>query len=129
MKTLSDLQMRVMRAVWARGEATAAEVQAALAAERRLAPTTVATVLSRLEKQGLVGHRAVGRTFYYRALVTEAEVRRSMVAELLERAFAGDPAALVSHLLAENEITPDEVDAARKLLAEAPPKAEGEGDA
>jgi predicted transcriptional regulator len=129
-KTLSDLQMQVMRVLWARGEASAADVQAALAPQRRLAPTTVATVLSRLEKQGLLAHRAVGRTYYYSALVSEPEVRRSMVAELLDRVFGGDPAALVSHLLAEKEITPAELEAARRMLADdRSPDQAGEDDA
>jgi predicted transcriptional regulator len=128
-KTLSDLQMQVMRVLWASGEASAADVQAALAAQRRLAPTTVATVLSRLEKQGLLAHRTVGRTYYYSALVSEPEVRRSMVAELLDRVFGGDPAALVSHLLAEKEITPAELEAVRRLLADdQPPDQAGEDD-
>ena len=112
-----------MRAIWARGEATASEIQAALAPTRKLAPTTVATVLSRLEKQGLLEHRAVGRTFYYSAVVTEPEVRRSMVTELLDRLFAGNPAALVSHMLEENEITPADLEAARRLLRDTPPPA------
>ena len=122
MKSLGELQIQIMQVIWAKGEATAADVQAALAVKGRPALTTVATVLSRLEQQGLVTHRAVGRTFYYAAAVSETDVRRSMVAELLDRLFAGDPAALVSHMLAENDLTPADLEAAKRLLRDAPPE-------
>ena len=96
---LSDLQMAVMRVLWTRGEATVAEVHEALADARGLAPTTVATVLSRLERRLLVDHRRQGRQFVYRTLVTDQDVRRSAIDELTERVFQGDVAGLVSQLL------------------------------
>ena len=50
---LSELQLDVMRVLW-RGEASVAEVAAALADSRGLAHTTVATVLTRLGRRGVV---------------------------------------------------------------------------
>jgi BlaI family penicillinase repressor len=116
--TLGDLQHAIMRVLWQRGEATAAEVHAALEPERGLAPTTIATMLRKMEAKGVVGHRVDGRQFIYRPTVSEAEVRRSMVDELVDRVFAGDPAALVSHLLAEHSIEPDEIDHVRHMIAD-----------
>jgi predicted transcriptional regulator len=116
MKTLSNLQIAVMRVLWRRGRATAAEVKTELASERPLALTTVATVLSRLEKQGLLKHQVQGRTYYFQPLVSEQAVRGSMVAELIDRIFQGNPAALVNHLLAGNEISVDELEQVRRLL-------------
>lgn len=101
---LGDLQLAIMRVLWERGEAAVAEVHAALRDERGLAPTTIATMLAKMEKKGVVRHRSEGRRFVYRATVTEGEVRRSMVGELTARLFAGDAAALMSHLLAEHEL-------------------------
>ena len=106
---LGDLQLAILRTLWLRGEATVAAVHAALLDERGLAPTTIATMLSKLEKRGVVAHRLEGRRFVYRPLVSENQVRRSMVAELTSRLFDGDASALVSHLLAENEIDEDEL--------------------
>jgi BlaI family penicillinase repressor len=108
--TLGDLQHAIMRVLWAEGEASSADVHAALLSERGLAPTTIATMLRKMEQKGVVCHRVEGRQFLYRATVSEAEVRRSMVAELLDRVFLGDPAALVSHLVAEREIEPGELE-------------------
>jgi len=80
---LTSLQLDVMRVLWARGEATATEVHADLAPGRRLAPTTVATLLRRLERRGLLAHRTEGRQFVYRPAVSEDAVRSSMVGEVI----------------------------------------------
>ena len=53
---LTELQIAVMRVLWEKGEATVAEIWEALRPERGLAQTTVATLLCRLEKRGVVAH-------------------------------------------------------------------------
>ncbi len=106
---LGDLQLAILRTLWARVEATVTTVHEALLDERGLAPTTIATMLSKLEKRGVVAHRVEGRRFVYRPRVSETQVRRSMVAELTSRLFDGDAGALVSHLLDENEIDAGEL--------------------
>ena len=113
---LSDPQIALMRVLWTQGEASVAAAAEALAPERRLAHTTVATMLTRLEKRGLVEARRDGRQLVYRALVAEHEVRRSMVSGLLGSLFAGDAKALVAHLLREDEIAPRDLERVRELL-------------
>ena len=113
---LSDLQIAVMRVLWERGEPSTADVAEVLASERRLKHTTVATLLTRLEKRGVVAVRRDGRQLFYRALVSEPDVRRSMVADLLTSLFGGDARALVSHLVDESEIAPGDLDRLRKRL-------------
>jgi predicted transcriptional regulator len=115
--TLSDLQFDLMRALWSRGEASTTDLSAALESSRGLAHTTIATVLSRLEKRGIVRSRRDGRQLVYRACVAEADVRRSMVASLLGTLFSGDAKALVAHLLREDEIAAGDLDRVKKLLA------------
>ena len=73
-------------------------------------------MLTRLEKAGLVAHRASGRHYLYRPLVSEEEVRRSMVSVLAERLFEGDVAALVSHLVNAREIKPGDLARVRQLI-------------
>lgn len=115
---LGDLQLAIMHVLWRQGEASAAEVYETLHPERGLAPTTIATMLTKMEDKGVVTHRVDGRRFIYRPAVTEGQVRRTMVAELTERLFRGDAAAMVSHLLAEHEIDPGELAELKALLAE-----------
>ena len=114
--TLSAQQHRILRIVWREGEASAKQVQQAL--NGALAHTTVGTMLARLEKKGVLTSTARSRERFYRPLVTEGEVRRSMVSDLVSTLFKGDPKALVAHLVNESDIEPDDLDAIRKLLEE-----------
>jgi predicted transcriptional regulator len=113
---LTDLQLDIVRVLWSEGEATVAEVRDQLPASRDLATTTVATVLSRLEKQNVVTRRLDGRQYVYRPTVTEHQVRRSMVADLVGSLFEGDPAALVSHLVSDAELEDGDLERVRALL-------------
>jgi BlaI family penicillinase repressor len=115
---LGDLQLAIMRVLWSRSEATVAEVHEALEPERGLALTTIATMLTKLEKKGVVDHRAEGRKFIYRPLVSEGQVRRSMVSDLTSQLFRGDVTALVNHLLAEHEIDRGELAQLRELISD-----------
>src|SRR5512141_1491137 len=112
---LGELQHAIMAVLWQRGEATTADVHEALAA-RGLAFTTIATMLRKMEDKGVVEHRALGRQFVYRPTISESQVRRSMVGEVVERLFGGDPKALVAHLVSEHEIDQDELPALRRRL-------------
>ena len=116
---LTDLQLAVVRALWTQGECTVLDVQQALLPERPLAQTTVATLLTRLEKRGIVSHRVDRRQFVYRALVSEPQVKVSMVGQLTEMLFAGRPAELISHLLASREVEAGDLEEVKRLIAEA----------
>jgi len=113
---LTDLQIAIMRVLWERGQATVAEICDALRPERGLALTTVATLLSRLEKRGVVTHETRARQFVYRPVVSEADVRRSMLSELTEQLFDGDVAELMSHLLTGREVSPGDIDRLKAML-------------
>jgi predicted transcriptional regulator len=118
-QSLGDLQLVILRALWARGEATVAEVHQALQRERGLAPTTIATMLKKMEKKGVVAHRVDNRRFIYRAVVSEDAVTRSLVSSLTERLFGGDAMALVSHLVNEHDVDPVELDELKTRVAAA----------
>jgi predicted transcriptional regulator len=116
--TLGDLQHAIMSVLWERDEATVSDVHEALREERGLAPTTIATMLRKMEAKGVVAHRSEGRQFVYRATVSEADVKRSMVGEIVDRLFQGDAAELVNHLVSDHEIDPEDLARLRKLLKE-----------
>ena len=87
LQLLTELQLALLSILWERQEASTAEICEALKPERILAHTTVATLLSRLERRGVVSHRKNGRHYIYRPMVSQADVKRSMVSELTEALF------------------------------------------
>ena len=114
---LSDLQITLMRVLWQRQAATTAQVVQDMRVTRPIAHTTVATLLTRLEKRGLVAAERQGRELSYSALVSESAVRQSMVSSMLSNLFEGQASALLSHLLKREEIKPADLERMRELLA------------
>ena len=121
---LGNLQLAIMRVLWADGEGTVSSVHQALHPSHGLAPTTIATMLKKMEAKGVVAHRTEGRRFIYQPTVTESAVTHSMVADLAERLFGGDVTALAAHLIDAHEVDADELDDLRKKI-EAAQHAEG----
>jgi BlaI family transcriptional regulator, penicillinase repressor len=115
---LGDLQLRMLQLLWEHGEMAAAGVHAALQPERPLAPTTVATMLAKMEARGLIAHREQGRAFIYRAAVDAGEVTRGLGDYFVQRLFAGSVSGAVMHLLRTGEVTRRELDQLEKLIKE-----------
>lgn len=111
---LSGRQLAIMQVLWDKGESTVADVQSALPIKPPLAYSTVATVLARMKKKGLVRHREEGRTYYYRAAVSEGGV----VGDIVNRVFGGSPSELVSHLLETSQVDAEELDRIKTLIRE-----------
>lgn len=120
---LGELQLAILQELWRSGELAVSDVHAALYPARQLAPTTIATMLKKMEARGLVTHRTEGRRFLYRPAVTEDKVTRSMVSDLTERLFEGNAADLVTYLIREH-IDAGELDELEKLIAAAESKKE-----
>ena len=118
-KVLGKLQFEIMHVLWKEGKATSAEIHRALSKTRNLAPTTVATVLRRLDQSGCVAHDTDGRQFVYRAELQRKDVQRSVVSDLVTSLFRGDPGALVNCLLSESEIDAKDLDDISALIEEA----------
>lgn len=116
-ETLTDLQLAVMKALWEVGEGGVAEILAVMARDgSNLAPTTVATMLQRLSKQGWVKHRSQGRHFVYSAAVGREEAAKSVLERIVQSFFGGKVSALTAQLLESEALTPDELEEMRRLL-------------
>ena len=117
MEQLSDVQLAFLRALWAQPGSTVTQVKDFLLGEgRELAPTTVATQLGRLEKKGLVGHEVEGRQFFYRARVSEQQVKRSVLTRVTDGLFGGDVTALVHQLLEHDQVSAADLAQVKRLI-------------
>jgi BlaI family penicillinase repressor len=112
---LGDLQLRIMRVLWKSGPASVAEVKSRLGGNR-LAYTTVATMLRKMEDRGLLRHCQKGRRFIYEPAVSAQEVTRSMAHDLVERLFQGNLADTVAHLLETREVSRKELVQLERLI-------------
>ena len=107
-----ERELDVMGVLWATGSATVAEVRDQLPAD--LAYTTVLTILRNLEAKGFVRHEGEGKAHRYFPLMARKAAGRSAVSRLIDKMFGGDPAMLVSHLVSDHALSPEDL---RKLHA------------
>ena len=114
---LGRMGLQIMKVVWEMGEATAHDVRDILSGgTRKPAYSTVRTMMAKIEGKGYLEHRVDDRTFVYRATITEEQTRRSMLGDLLERAFDGSAQLLVTSLVEQKRIGEREREAIRGLL-------------
>ena len=129
-KEPSRLEMQVLALLWERGPATVREVQEALPDGKTRAYTTVLTVLQVMEKKGLLTHVSQGNTHVYQPTTTRRQTLGPVLKNLVRQLFGGSPATAMQHLLAESEVSPEDLAKLKQLIAEqeaksATPRAKG----
>ncbi|MDB4985976.1 MAG: transcriptional repressor CopY [Myxococcaceae bacterium] len=114
---LTDVQLALMKSLWKLGQGSVADVQAALADQgKQLAPTTVATMLLRLAKQGWVSPEKVGRQYIYRASVDQDAAATGALQRVVRAFFGGSVSALTAQLLDSDDLTAEELEQMRSLI-------------
>lgn len=84
MRQLGDLEAVVMNRLWAwQRSATVREVLEDVNSERKLAYTTVQTVMDNLQRKGLLAREVHGRAYRYVAVRTKAEHAADLIASVL----------------------------------------------
>lgn len=114
--SLTDREANVMQALWDHGPSVVAEVRDRL--DDRLAYTTVLTVLRTLEGKGYVGHDEEGRGHRYFASVKQQQARKSALLHLTDKLFKGSAELLFTHFVADQKLTPAQIQRMRRLLAQ-----------
>ncbi len=116
-RQLTPVELELMHILWKQGEVSVADVLAALPPERKLAYTSVSTVLRILEQKGVVHSRKEGRGHLYSAKLPREAYEAHSVRHLVDTVFDGTASALVARLVEAVPLTPEETEQLRKLLA------------
>lgn len=112
----TDAELAILRVLWAHGPATVREVQDHLDADQGY--TTVLKHLQIMLDKDLVTRDESGRAHVYAPAVAEADTQRRLVDDLLDRAFGGSAQQLVMRALSTEDVTRDELEQIRDLLAQ-----------
>ena len=110
----TDGELAILRVLWARGPSTVRQVAEALV--RDTGYTTALKLLQIMTEKGLVGRDETSRTHVYEAAFTEDQTQRTLVSDLLDRAFGGSAAKLVLQALATSKTSPEELLEIKRLL-------------
>jgi predicted transcriptional regulator len=115
---LTDQELEIMKIVWQRGSATVREVYEEMLRRRKIAYTTVMTMMGILEQKGRLKKTEDGRAFVYTPTEPQTKVVGSMVQEFVRRVFNGSAQPLLVHLVENLDADVDQIDEIRKLLRE-----------
>ncbi|WP_019989255.1 BlaI/MecI/CopY family transcriptional regulator [Rudanella lutea] len=114
-RELTKAEEEIMRVLWQLDRAFVKDVLAQLP-EPKPAYNTVSTIIRILEKKGLVGYTAYGKTHEYYALITEEQYRRFQTEQLMSNYFDNSLKKLVSFFVKEKNLSLNEADEIIRLL-------------
>ena len=112
-KSLSGLELEILRYLAANGGQTVREVAEGFPAYAR---TTVLTVMERLRTKGYAKRSKVGGVYRYSSSLSSAELMRGVVGRFVDRALGGSVGPLVAYLAENPDLTDDEVASLRRLI-------------
>ena len=112
----TDAELAILQVLWRRGASTVKEVHKALETSRKSGYTTVLKFMQIMVEKGLLSRDESSFAHVYRAAVPQAQTERTLVADLMERAFAGSTSRLVLQALAAKKASPEELAEIRRIL-------------
>lgn len=113
---LTEAEQRIMDQLWTMGEASVRDLTAALEPEHGLAYTTVLTTVRIMADKGYVDFRKVGRAHLFRPRLSREGAQRKALGTLLGSLFGGSPKQLAQHLVSEDQLTLEDIEALRAEL-------------
>jgi len=105
-----------MKVVWRLETATVRNVYEALLEHRRIAYTTVMTMMNILETKGHLKKRYEDRAYIYQPSQPQKQVIRSMVREFVNRVFNGSAEPLLAHLVEDRHLSESDLDEIRRTI-------------
>jgi BlaI family penicillinase repressor len=114
--TLTEQELEIMKVVWQLETATVRQVYETMLEHRRIAYTTVMTMMNILEQKGYLKKRQDDRAYVYRPSQPQKQVIRSMVREFVNRVFNGSAEPLLVHLVEDQHLDAKDLEEIRKTI-------------
>jgi predicted transcriptional regulator len=118
-RTLTEQELEIMKIVWGLERATVRDVYEALRARRKIAYTTVMTMMNILETKKYLKKQAQERAYVYQATRPRSEVIKAMVREFVNRVFNGSAEPLLVHLIKDRRLSKKELEKIARTIGEA----------
>lgn len=114
---LFDSELKVMDALWKRGDLSAGQLAKILKEETGWNRNTTYTVIKKCIEKGAI-HR-YGTKFMCKALISREEVQQNETNELVEKMFEGSYEKFFAAFLNEGYLSQDEIEKLKKIVDEA----------
>lgn len=115
---LTAQELEIMKIVWQSGSPTVRDVYESLLKRRKIAYTTVMTMMNILEQKGYLKKAQKDRAYVYQATKPQKQVIRGMVREFVDRVFNGSAEPLLLHLVEDHRLSEKDLEEIRRMLRE-----------
>ncbi len=115
---LTSQELEIMKVVWSAGASTVRGVYEALLERRKIAYTTVMTMMNILEQKGYLKKTQKDRAYVYQATKPQKQVIRGMVREFVDRVFNGSAEPLLLHLVEDRRLSEEDLNQIRSMMKE-----------
>ena len=115
---LTGHELEIMQIVWQRPRVTVRDVYEELRKRRKIAYTTVMTMMGILESKGHLKRTSEERAYVYRPARPKSKVVGKMVRDFVDRVFDGSAKPLLVHLVENDHLSQKELDEIALLLRE-----------
>jgi predicted transcriptional regulator len=107
--TLTELELEIMKVVWDLETATVREVYETLLKRRKVAYTTVMTMMKILEQKKYLKKNQTDRAYVYRPAQPRGQVIGAMVRDFVNRVFNGSAEPLLVHLVEQHDLSKEDL--------------------
>jgi predicted transcriptional regulator len=104
-KQPTDGELEILKFLWEHGPAELKAICAGLQQERKVATTTVATMLGVMLEKHLVKRTSGQRGYAWSAAISHEAAARNMLGKLVDRLFDGSASLLVAHLIEDGKLS------------------------
>ena len=105
-----------MKVVWDRETSTVRDVYETLLKRRKIAYTTVMTMMKILEQKKYLKRTQEDRAYVYRPARPQNQVIKGMVREFVDRVFNGSAEPLLVHLVEDRRLSRKDLDDISKMI-------------
>src|SRR5215469_14073394 len=123
--TLTGQELEIMKIVWERDSVTVRDVYEAILERRKVAYTTVMTMMKILEQKQYLRKKQSDRAYIYRPAQPKRQVVGAMVRDFVNRVFNGSAEPLLVHLVEEHDLSREDLDEIARLREESRGAAKG----
>jgi predicted transcriptional regulator len=117
-KSLTEAELEVMSILWKLNEGTAQDVLREVSKFKKLAYTSVSTVLRVLEQKKIVGSRKEGRWHIYFPKISKSEHRIAVIEKVIAKVFDGAPMTLIQQLVNMKNLSSEDLKELKKFFVE-----------
>jgi BlaI family penicillinase repressor len=113
---LTGQELEIMKVIWERERATVRDVYETLLERRKIAYTTVMTMMKILEEKKYLKKTQEDRAYVYHPAKPKNQVIRGMVREFIDRVFNGSAEPLLAHLIEDERLEKKDLEEIARMI-------------